>query len=187
VTGWTIPKGKAGIGFGIAAIILGIGAIIVPVLAFALIEYFFAAFAVITSAGLVMTGLDLQKENKTQGLLLAAAGILGVLAGCAIIVAPRFMAVTALTVLGIWTVIAGASDLLFVFTSITGMERSIKAVTGILMLITGILILIAPALVTGFLLVVVVGIFAIATGILTVLFNTAKPAPEKKINHLIYK
>jgi len=186
MSGWTIPQGKAGIGFGIAVIILGILAIVFPVLAFSMIEYFFAAFAVITSAGLVLAGPGMHRD-RIHGLLVTGAGVLGILLGCAILVAPKVMAVTALTVLGIWAVIAGAGDLLFVFASGTGMERSIRAATGLLLLIAGILILAAPALVTGFLLVMTAGIFAIAIGILTILFNTAKPVPKKEVNHLIYR
>jgi len=187
MTGWNIPKGRMSIVAGTAAVILGIVALIVPVLAFSLIEYLFAIYAIIMSASMVMTGLDLQKENRTHGWLLTMAGVAGVLIGIAIIVAPRVMAVTALAVLGLWAIVAGAGDILFVFSPATGMERTTKAATGVLTLIAGILVIAAPKIVDGVVLVTFVGVFAILAGILTILFGTAKPAPAKPVNHHIYK
>jgi uncharacterized membrane protein HdeD (DUF308 family) len=187
VSGWEIPKGRMSVAAGIAAIILGIVALVFPVLAFAFIEYGFAIYAVIMSAGLVMNGIGLQKENRTHGWLLTIAGIVGIVLGIAILLAPKIMAITAIAVLGIWAVVAGASDLIVVFTSASSTGRGIKAATGLLTLIAGILILAVPKIVDGFLLVMSFGIFAIIIGILTILFGTAKPREEKEVNHLIYK
>jgi uncharacterized membrane protein HdeD (DUF308 family) len=172
---------------GIAAIILGIVALVFPVPAFAFIEYGFAVYAVIMSAGLVMSGIGLQQENRTHGWLLTIAGASGIVLGIAIIVAPKIMAITAIAVLGIWAVVAGAGDLIVVFTSASGMGRGIKAATGLLTLIAGLLILAVPKIVDGFLLVMSFGIFAIIIGILTILFGTAEPREKKQVNHLIYK
>jgi len=187
VSTWDIPKGKMSIIAGIAAIVLGIVALLFPVLAFYFIEYIFAIYAVVMSASLVMTGIGLQKENRMQGLLLTVAGAIGICIGIAILVAPRIMAVSALLVLGIWAIVAGAGDLIFVFGSASDAERSFKAATGILTLLAGLLILAAPKIVDEFVLVTFVGIFAILAGILTILFGTAKPREKKEINHLIYK
>ena len=172
---------------GIAAIILGIIAIIFPVLAFSLLEYVFAIYAIIMSANLVMTGIGLKSGNRMQGWLFTLAGAVGILIGLAIIFAPRIMAITAMDIVGIWAIVAGASDIIFVFSSVTGAERSIKAATGVLTLIAGILVLTVPKAVDGFLLVTMVGIFAIIIGILTILFGTAKPRAPRPVNHLIYK
>jgi uncharacterized membrane protein HdeD (DUF308 family) len=176
-----------GIVAGIAAIVLGIVAIIFPVLAFSIIEYLFALYAILMSASLVATGLDLKTENRTQGWLFTIAGIAGVLIGIAIIVAPRIMAVAAINILALWAIIAGASDIVFVFTSVTGAERSYKAATGSLTLVAGLLILAVPKAIDGFLLVTLVGIFAILMGILTLLFAHAQPRKTRPVNHLIYK
>lgn len=187
LSSWEMPKGRMSIGAGIAAIILGICAIIFPVLAFSLLEYVFAIYAIIMSASLVMTGLGLKSENRMQGWLFTLAGVVGIVIGLAIIFAPRIMAVSAMDIVGIWAIVAGASDIIFVFTSFTGAERSIKAATGVLTLVAGILVLAAPKAVDGFLLVTMVGIFAIVIGILTILFGTAKPRAPRPVNHLIYK
>jgi uncharacterized membrane protein HdeD (DUF308 family) len=182
-----IPKGKMSIIAGLAAIVLGIFALIFPVLAFSLIEYLFAIYAVVMSAGMVMTGVGLQKEHRSQGLLLTVAGVAGICIGIAIVVAPRIMAVTAFVVLGIWAIVAGVSDLIFVFTSAGNAQRTFKAATGILTCAAGLLILIAPKLVDGFIIVTFVGIFAILAGILTLLFGTAEDPKKRPINHYIYK
>jgi len=182
-----MPKGQMSIIAGIAAIILGIIAIIFPVLAFSLLEYVFAIYAIIMSANLVMTGLALKSGNRRQGWLFTLAGVVGILIGLAIIFAPRIMAVSAMDIVGIWAIVAGASDIIFVFSSIMGAERSIKAATGILTLGAGVLILIAPKAIDSFLLVTMIGIFAIIIGILTILFGRAKPRAPRPVNHLIYK
>ncbi|WP_321504202.1 DUF308 domain-containing protein [uncultured Methanoregula sp.] len=172
---------------GIAAIILGIMALIFPMLAFSVIEYIFAIYAVVMSASLVITGAGLQKKNRTHGLLLVIAGIIGILIGISVLVAPRVMAITAMDLIGIWAIVAGVSDLIFVFTSASGPERTIKTATGILTFAAGVFILAAPKTVDGFVLVTFVGIFVIIAGILTILFGTAKPPEKRPVNHLIYK
>ncbi|MFA4878071.1 MAG: DUF308 domain-containing protein [Methanoregula sp.] len=182
-----MPKGKMSIVAGIAAIILGILALLFPVPAFAVIEYVFAIYAIVMSASLVMTGIGLRDSNKKQGLFLTAAGICGVLIGLSIIIAPRIMAITAMDLIGIWAIVAGLSDLFFVFTSGNGAERTFKMATGLLTSAAGIFILLAPRTVDGLILVTGVGIFAIIAGFLTILFGTAKPQEKRPVNHLIYK
>lgn len=89
--------------------------------------------------------------------------------------------------LAILAIITGIGYIISVFTSVTGFDRGLKSVSGLSLCFLGVVLLIAPALLTDYILLVILGLFAIILGILTIIFASDKPKPKKEYNHLIYK
>ena len=113
--------------------------------------------------------------------------MLGVLVGLSIFVIPRLVTIAAKGLIGIWAVITGIGYLVMVFAADTGFGRGIHAVTGLIIGIAGLLLLFVPVIVTDFLLVILLGFFAIGTGFL-ILFSGPSTVPAgKERDPRIYK
>lgn len=183
----TLPQGPLGTVTGILLILLGILALLVPQLIFSLLVIFFAAFAVIVSFDLIRSGLSTPEETAWTRSIQILAGILGILLGISILIAPYFIAVAAKTLFGIWAILTGAGNIISVFSGSSTLERSLDSVSGLVLVVVGVLLLFAPTLLSEFILVIAIGIFAIITGIFTLWLARAPPQGVLKVNHRIYK
>jgi hypothetical protein len=183
----TLPPGPIDTITGLLLIILGVLALVFPVLVFSLLVVFFAIFAVIISAGIIRSGMSDPGKTNVYRTLQVLAGILGLLLALSLLVAPYFFTVAAKDLFGIWAILAGAANLLSIVASGSGMERGLTALSGLVLVAAGLLILLAPAIITDFLLVILLAFFAIITGMFSIWFAHMKPAAEKKIDHSIYK
>jgi uncharacterized membrane protein HdeD (DUF308 family) len=172
---------------GILLIILGFIAIIFPVPVFRMLEWFFALLVLFMAVGLFLKGCAKGTGPRTERIILVICGIAGLLAGLAILIVPRIMTIAAKDVIAAWAVIAGIGLILYVFGSDTGFERGLSAVIGLVLAALGLLMFFVPVLVTDYLLVIILGFFAIGIGILAILFGGAPPAEKKEIDHQIYK
>lgn len=182
-----IPKGPVGVIAGIGAITLGITALVFPTLVFAFLAIFFALFAFILSAGLIRSGLTDTMESRTHRLILLTFGTIGILLALLVILAPRFINILAKDLFGIWAIIIGLGSIQYVFADATGFERWINAFSGLFLFIVGVMIFIAPAILSDYLLLVILGILAILTGAFTIWFARSESGPAPVINHAIYK
>jgi uncharacterized membrane protein HdeD (DUF308 family) len=183
----TLPGGPLGTVTGLLLIILGISALLFPVLVFSLIVVFFAIFAVIVSVELIRSGISCPCEPNTWRTLQVIGGIVGLVVGFLVLVLPYFVSVAAKDLFGVWAILTGAANVLSVLAGGTGMERGISVISGLILAAVGFLLLLAPALLADFLLVVILGIFAIVIGIFSIWSARANTPPEPTVNHTIYK
>jgi uncharacterized membrane protein HdeD (DUF308 family) len=183
----TLPGGPLGTVTGLLLIILGISALVFPVLVFSLLVVFFAIFAVIFSIELIRSGISSPGEPSTWRTIQVIGGIVGLVVGLLILVLPYLVSVAAKDLFGFWAILTGVAGVLSVFTGGSGMERGISAVSGLILASVGFLLLLAPAILTDFLLVVILGIVAIIIGIFSIWFARANTPPVKAVNHSIYK
>ena len=180
----TEPAGKTA---GVVLIILGISALLVPQVFFIILDIFLAALACIIGIGFIREGASGVDENALNRSLLVIFGILGIGIGIFLLVAQRIMMFSIKDIIGIWAIITGIGYIVSVFTSVTGFDRILKAISGLALGFLGVVLLIAPVLLTDYILMVILGLFAIGLGILTIIFAFDKPKQKKEINRLIYK
>jgi uncharacterized membrane protein HdeD (DUF308 family) len=183
----TLPGGPLGTVTGLLLIILGIMALVFPALVFSLIVVFFAIYAAIISLELIRSGLADPDGTNIRRTVQILAGIAGIIIGFLILVLPYFVSVAAKDLFGFWALLTGAAGILSVFAGTGGLERALSALSGTILVIVGILLLFAPGIIADFLLVVILGIFAIIIGIFSIWFARADTGPEQPINHTIYK
>lgn len=182
-----IPQGPAGIAVGICAIILGIVALVFPVITFSLLAVFFSLFAIILSAGLIRSGLTDVAESRIHRLILLTFGFVGILLAIFVYAAPRFLNILAKDIFGIWAIIIGLGCIQYVFATESGIERWINGLSGLVLFLIGVMIFIAPATLTDYLLLLVLGVFAIITGAFTIWFARSDSGEKPEINRAIYK
>ena len=178
------PLGKTA---GIILVVLGIGALLFPQVFFTILDKFLAILAFIIGIVFIREGITLNKEKALNRILLVVAGILGLCIGILILFTERILMFTLKDIIGIWAIITGIGYIISVFSSVTGPDRGFKGVSGLALGFFGVILLIAPVLLTDYILVVILGLFAIGFGILTIMFASDKPKPKKEANHLIYK
>lgn len=183
----TLPGGPLGTVTGILLIVLGILALLFPQLAFSLLVVFFALFAIIVSLELIRSGLSVPDETARTRTLQVLAGIIGILLGISVLVAPYFITIAAKTLFGIWAILTGAGNLLSAFSGSSAVERSLNTASGFVLAAAGFLIILAPAVITDLILVIAIGFFAIITGIFSIWFARAPPEEDQKIDRMIYK
>jgi len=183
----TIPDGLPGRMIGLLAIVTGILALVFPVLAFSVLAFFFALVAILFGFGLVRSGMAAAGDGSLSPKLRICAGLLGILVGISIFVIPRVITIAAKELIGIWAVITGIGYLVMVFSADTGFRRVIQAVTGLILGIVGLLLLFVPVIVTDFLLVILLGFFAIGTGFLIIFMGPATVPAGRARDPRIYK
>jgi uncharacterized membrane protein HdeD (DUF308 family) len=182
-----ILTGPAGKTAGVVLIILGISALLVPYVFFTILDIFLAVLACIIGIGFIREGASGVDKNTLNRSLLVLFGIAGIGIGIFLLVAQRIVMFSIKDIIGIWAIITGIGYIVSVFTSVTGFDRIIKAISGLALGFLGVILLIAPVLLTDFILLLILGLFAIGLGILTIIFASDKPKPKAEINHLIYK
>lgn len=183
----TNPKETLSKTAGAILIILGFGALLFPHFFFAIIDIFLAILAIIIGISFLYDGITRNNENALTRFLLALSGIVGVCIGLSLLVALRIMTFTIKDIIGIWAIITGIGYIISVFSSVTGFDRGLKSVSGLALCFLGVVLLFAPALLTDYIVVVILGLFAIILGTLTIIFASDTPKPKKEYNHLIYK
>ena len=184
----TLPGGPLGTATGLLLILLGILALVFPGVVFTLLVVFFAVFALVISIELIRSGISGSDETTVFRTLQVIAGVLGIVLGLTIIFIPYFISIAAKDLFAFWAVIAGVGNILSVFSGQSAAERGLDALFGLVLAAAGFFILFAPALLADYLLVIILGIFAIITGIFSIWFARAGPVPgEGVVNHTIYK
>ena len=149
---------------GILALVFGIIALVWPVWTIIALVYVFGAYALIDGIMAVVNSIQ-DRGTSTNWWLLLIRGIVGIIIGLLIFFWPGLTAIVLFTLIGIWAIVMGAFELLaaFVLPGGFGLEWTL-VLGGILSIILGLIFIRHP--VAGMLsLVWVLGIFAIAYGL----------------------
>ena len=183
----TLPGGPLGTATGVLLIIMGLGAVLFPALIFTLLIVFLASYAIIVSLELIRCGLSgpgSASRGRTTQIIIGCAGIL---LGLVILIAPYLVSVAAKDLFAIWAVLTGAGNLLAIISGGSGTEKVLGLISGIVLAALGIVILVSPALMTMYILVLILGLFAIMTGIFSIWLARAESDEVRTVNHSIYK
>ena len=182
----TLPGGPLGTVTGLLLIALGVLALLFPALVFSLLIVFFAFFALITSLELIRSGISGPVEGNTGRTLQVIIGILGILLGFVILIAPYIITVAAKDIFAAWAILTGIGGLLSLLSGGPAMERGLNILVGFVLAACGVLILAAPAVLAD-LLIIILGFVAIITGIFSIWLARAPLEEEKPVNQTIYK
>jgi len=149
---------------GIIAILLGILILVWPRIALFVLVYLFGAFAII--GGIIAVATALRYTHEQGWALLLVEGILGILVG---VVAFAWTGITILFfvfLIAAWAIVTGILEIESAFLVPLGAGREwLLGLTGLVSIIFGILIAIWPR-VGMFVIVWLIGIYAIVFGIL---------------------
>jgi uncharacterized membrane protein HdeD (DUF308 family) len=152
---------------GLAAIGFGVLVLTWPALTFLTLVLLFGTFA-IADGVLALLGAAANRGNWSTTWRLAAAGLLGVLIGVVTVMWPTLVATGLVIYAGIWAIARGILDIV----AAVQLRRDISwllLLSGLLSIVFGILVFMSPGF--GVLaLVWLIGLCAIATGILLVIF-----------------
>jgi len=181
----TLPGGPLGTVTGIMLIFFGIMALVFPVLVDNLLVMFFAVFALIVSIELVRSGVSDPGEANACRTLQVLVGVLGILMAVSIIVIPYFITVAAKTLFGFWAILTGAANILSVLSGSSLIERGFNAILGIVLAVAGLLIILAPEIITDFILIHIISLFAIITGFFSIWFARANTPALKNADNAI--
>jgi uncharacterized membrane protein HdeD (DUF308 family) len=127
--------------------------------------------------GIMAVVVFLMLRERRQGVFLLLQGLVGILFGIVAIVYPNITALILILILGVWWLLDG---LFHLFAAVTAKAdarlRGIVGVTGALGIVVGIILIVAPG--DGAIaLIWAIGLFAIAYGILNVLFGLMARSP----------
>lgn len=149
---------------GIVAILFGIVALVWPSWTILVLIYAFGAYALIDGVMAVVNSIQDRSVSSNWWLLLIH-GIVGIIIGLLVFFWPGLTAIVLFTLIGIWAIVIGIFELLAAFMLPGGIGLGWSSVLGgILAIILG-LIFIRHPVASMLSLVWVLGIFAIAYGL----------------------
>lgn len=154
---------------GALAIILGLVMVLLPGPTLIAVTVLIGIFVLML--GLIALAMFLTLNDKRTGVVLLLEGILGILFGIVTIVWPNITALLLILVLGVWCLIEGVVELYsgLMMAKQTAL-RAVLGVSGILSIIVGLIFIVAPG--DGALaLIWVIGVFAIAYGLLSIIYG----------------
>lgn len=150
---------------GVLSLVLGILALVWPGHALAVLIILFGLFALLNGVVAIFAAIGAAGTHQSWGWQLAV-GVLGVLAGLAILRWPAVTALIVLYIVGIWAIIAGIIGIVGAVADRAEIPHAwLVALAGIVSVLFGIAMLAWPAV--GLLtLVYLVGIYAIVYGLI---------------------
>jgi uncharacterized membrane protein HdeD (DUF308 family) len=151
---------------GLVAVIFGIVALVATGFILDVLVYAFGFFAILT--GILTAGVGMSSEkSELPRWLLVTMGVLSILVGIFALVTPRIVAIALTIFIAAWFLITGITDLgLAVFHKKTH-HRILLALSGIIGVAVAIILVVAP--VSGaYTLVMVLGIYAVAAGFISI-------------------
>jgi uncharacterized membrane protein HdeD (DUF308 family) len=159
-------------------VLMGIVALIWSGSVLGFMVYFFAVFAIIGSIGTLAVGVSYSKEQlPTPRWAIIFMGILGLIIGVATVVFPVFMTVAIIYFIGAWAFTTGFAELIHAFSRApAGNLRMIMVVSGIISVLFGLLVFFYPPMLTAYIMVQVLGIYAILIGLLGVGYSMSANA-----------
>jgi uncharacterized membrane protein HdeD (DUF308 family) len=151
---------------GLVAVIFGIIALVATGFILDVLVYAFGFFAILT--GILTAGVGMSSEkSELPRWLLVTMGVLSILVGIFALVTPLIVAIALTIFIAAWFLITGITDLgLAVFHKKTH-HRILLALSGIIGVVVAIILVVAP--VSGaYTLVMVLGIYAVAAGFISI-------------------
>ena len=160
--GWIVLWGLASIAFGVLCFAR-------PAATVAALVLLYGAFALVDGIGAVVAGFAGRKEGAFWPLFLF--GVMGIIAGLAVLAWPGLSAVILLLFIGAWAVVRGLFEIVAAFRLRKVIENELLlGLAGVLSVAFGVMVAFRPA--AGALAIVtLLGAFAIATGAVQVLLG----------------
>jgi uncharacterized membrane protein HdeD (DUF308 family) len=154
---------------GLIAVIFGLCAIIWTPFVLNVLIYAFGFFAIIAGILTAAAGISLEKTELPKWLL-AVAGILGILLGIFALLTPLIVVITLALLIAAWALVAGASELGLAVTNKTLKHRVLLSISGLCGIALSIILILMPVL-GAFTLVLVLGIYLLVFGIISIAFG----------------
>jgi uncharacterized membrane protein HdeD (DUF308 family) len=155
--------------YGLVLICAGTIGAIAGILAIAYPDITLLALALIAGINILLLGVaslvDAFVSDETGRVLAGVLGVIGIIAGLAVMRRPAESLLAILLILGIWLVVTGIVDLVRAFATAEG--RGLRLIVGLVDLVFGALILALPKLTLGTL-AILVGISFLARGVVLV-------------------
>lgn len=151
---------------GLVAVIFGIIALVATGFVLDVLVYAFGFFAILS--GILTAGVGMSSEKtELPRWLLVPTGVLSVLVGIFALLSPMIVAIALTIFIAAWFLITGVTDLgLAVFHKKTH-HRILLALSGIIGVVVAIILVVAPVF-GAFTLVMVLGIYAVAAGFISI-------------------
>lgn len=158
---------------GILVLIFGCIAIFFPSLTIKVLGIYFAVAILIGGTILIANAARIKKYSQGWKPMMLE-GVIGLLLGIAILSYPDLAAKFLMIVIGLWAVFIGAVFLYsFYKSTLPNSLKSLHLITGIISAILGVIIFLNP-FESSQLAVVLIGIYAIAYGIFSIVSNSTK-------------
>jgi uncharacterized membrane protein HdeD (DUF308 family) len=153
---------------GLLAVIFGFAAFFWPGLTLFVLVYLFGAYALVDGVVAVVVSLQVRKYLQ-QWWVLLLEGIVGIAAGVLTFAWPGITALALLYLIAAWAIVTGIFEIATAFLGRSPLVQGwTMALAGVLSVILGVLLALRPA--AGLLsLVWVIGIYAIAFGVLLII------------------
>lgn len=154
---------------GFLAILLGLIMVLLPGPTLIAVTLLIGVFVLLL--GIITIVMFLSIKDRRSGMFLLLQGLVGVLFGIVAIIWPNVTALLLILLVGVWCLIEGLFQIYsgLMMTSDTGL-RVVLGVSGALSIVIGIIFIVAPGE-GAIALIWVIGTFAIAYGILNVMFG----------------
>jgi uncharacterized membrane protein HdeD (DUF308 family) len=151
---------------GLVAVIFGVLALVATGFVLDFLVYVFGFFAIIS--GILTAGIGLSSEKtELPPWLLVPTGVLSILVGIFALVTPLIVAMAITIFIAVWALITGITDLGLAVSHKKTHHRILLAVSGIIGVLFAIILVITPVFGT-YALVMVLGIYAIAGGFVSI-------------------
>jgi uncharacterized membrane protein HdeD (DUF308 family) len=151
---------------GLVAVIFGVIALVATGFVLDFLVYVFGFFAIIS--GILTAGIGLSSEKtELPRWLLVTTGVLGILVGIFALVTPLVVAVAITIFIAAWFLITGITDIGLAVTHKKAHHRILLALSGIAGVVVAIILVFAPVF-GAYTLVIVLGIYAVAAGFISI-------------------
>ncbi len=165
---WRIAYGN-----GILAIIFGLIAVFFPGITIVALAIYFA-IAILLGGTLLAISSIMSRKYLLSWPLMMAEGVLGILIGLIILFHPQNAAAIFVVIIGIWALIVGIVFLVSYFRfNYKGFIKPLLLFYSILSIFIGLLLILNPFDGTR-VIVLLIGIYAIVYGILSIIYNSQK-------------
>lgn len=151
---------------GIVAVIFGLLAIVATKFVLDFLVYIFGFFVIISGIMNAGTGISSEKTELPQWLLVTTGG-LGILIGIFALVTPLIIAMAITMFIAAWALITGVSELGLAYSGKQAPHRALLAISGIIGIAFAIILVLTPGF-GAYALVVVLGIYALILGIISI-------------------
>jgi len=151
---------------GLVAVIFGVIALVATGFVLDFLVYVFGFFAIIS--GILTAGIGLSSEKtELPRWLLVTTGVLGILVGIFALVTPLVVAVAITIFIAAWFLITGITDIGLAVSHKKARHRILLALSGIAGVVVAIILVFAPVF-GAYTLVIVLGIYAVAAGFISI-------------------
>jgi uncharacterized membrane protein HdeD (DUF308 family) len=151
---------------GIIAVIFGLCAIVWTPTVLNVLIYAFGFFAIIAGILTAAAGISSEKTELPKWLLVVT-GILGILLGIFALLTPLIVTITLVLLIAAWALVTGASELGLAVTNKALKHRVLLSISGLCGIALSVILILMPVL-GAFTLVLVLGIYLLIFGLISI-------------------